>query len=103
MGLKLEPNPLKEAAKVPGPGQYNPIKSEKTLKYSMSGKQDGNISPEKLTPGPGAYSDMRNLYYSTLPGSKIGRDDRRSYFLKSASYEKPGPGNYKTISFTEKS
>ena len=103
MGLKLEPNPLKEAKKLPGPADYNPNKSTKTLMYSMSGKHESNLSPNKLTPGPGAYSDMRTLYYSTLPGSKMGRDDRRSYFLKSASYEKPGPGNYQTISFTEKS
>jgi hypothetical protein len=55
MGLKLEPNPLKETQKKPGPGQYNPVKLEKTLKYSMSGKNEPNVSPEKLTPGPGAY------------------------------------------------
>lgn len=103
MGLKLEPNPLKEARKLPGPGYYDPIKTGTTLMYSMSGKNDGNLSPDKLTPGPGTYSDMRNIYYSTLPGSKIGRDDRRSYFLRSASHEKPGPGNYTTIGFTEKS
>ena len=31
MGLKLEPNPLKETKKKPGPGEYNPIKSQTTL------------------------------------------------------------------------
>jgi hypothetical protein len=69
----------------------------------MSGKVDTTPSPNKLTPGPGNYGDMRELYYSTLPGSKMGRDDRKSYFLKSASYEKPGPGNYAMTCFTEKS
>jgi hypothetical protein len=60
----------------------------------MSAKNDGSISPMKMNPGPGSYGDMRSLYYQTLPGSKIGKDNRKSYFLKSASYEKPGPGNY---------
>ena len=45
---------------------------------------------------------MRSLYYQTLPGSKIGKDDRQSYFLKTQSYV-PGPGNYSTTGFTEKS
>lgn len=66
----------------------------------MSGKND---APMKLTPGPGTYSDMINLHYSTLPGSKMGRDDRKSYFLKSSSHEKPGPGEYVAPCFTEKS
>lgn len=57
----------------------------------------------KQTPGPGAYKDERSLYYSTLPGSKMGRDSRKSYFLKSANFNKPGPGNYSTVSFTDKS
>ena len=69
----------------------------------MSGKLDGQLSEKKLTPGPGTYDDMRSLYYQTLPGSKIGRDNRKSYFLKSASSEKPGPGNYASTCFTEKS
>jgi Sperm-tail PG-rich repeat len=103
MGLKLEPNPNKNKEFEPGPGNYNPIKSQKTLKYTMSAKHDTSLSPEKLTPGPGTYQDERELYYQTLPGSKMGKDNRKSYFLKSASYEKPGPGNYSTISFTEKS
>lgn len=38
MGLKLETNPVKEQRLLPGPADYNPIKSSKTLKYSMSGK-----------------------------------------------------------------
>lgn len=94
MGLKLEPNPTKNKELEPGPASYDPIKSQKTLKYTMSAKLDGSVSPEKLTPGPGAYGDERTLYYQTLPGSKMGKDNRKSYFLKSASYEKPGPGNY---------
>jgi hypothetical protein len=66
----------------------------------MSGK---NEFPSKLTPGPGTYGDMINLHYSTLPGAKMGRDDRKSYFLKSSSHEKPGPGEYVAPCFTEKS
>jgi hypothetical protein len=46
---------------------------------------------------------MINLHYSTLQGSKMGKDDRKSYFLKSSSYEKPGPGSYVAPCFTEKS
>lgn len=103
MGLKLERNFTKDKLAEPGPGKYDPIKSQTTLKYTMSGKHETNVSPNKVTPGPGNYSDMRALYYQTLPGSKIGRDTRKSYFLKSASYEKPGPGNYTTTCFTESS
>jgi hypothetical protein len=33
----------------------------------------------------------------------MGRDSRQSYFLKSTSYEKPGPGDYDKPAFTEKS
>lgn len=88
---------------MPGPASYNPIKSQKTLHYSMSGKNEHGNSPLKSVPGPGTYTDTRQQHYQTLPGSKMGRDDRKSYFLKSASHEKPGPGNYQTISFTQNS
>lgn len=70
----------------------------------MSGKNEfGSMSNKKLTPGPGAYEDMRKTYYKTLPGSKMGNDSRQSYFLKSSASEKPGPGNYELPCFTAKS
>ena len=100
MGLKLEKDYVKEQKTLPGPTDYNPNKSQTQLKYSMSGK---NEFPMKLTPGPGTYGDMINLHYSTLQGSKMGKDDRKSYFLKSSSHEKPGPGSYVAPCFTEKS
>lgn len=100
MGLKLEKDWVKEQKTLPGPADYSPNKSHTQLKYSMSGKQE---FPSKLTPGPGTYSDMINLHYSTLQGAKMGRDDRKSYFLKSSSSEKPGPGEYVQPTFTEKS
>ena len=37
----------------------------------------------------------------SIPGSKIGKDVRQSSFLRSTSFDKPGPGNYLTLSFTE--
>jgi len=69
----------------------------------MSGKHGVGIETRLLTPGPGTYDDMRRTHYSTLPGSKMGQDDRKSYFLRTASSEKPGPGNYSAICFTEQS
>lgn len=61
------------------------------------------MSPEKVTPGPGTYVGVKDRYYSNIPGSKVGKDDRKSYFLRSQSYDKPEPGKYQTISFTQKS
>jgi hypothetical protein len=103
MGLKLEKDYVKEMRTLPGPTDYSPSKTMTTIKYpnySMSGKHE---APSPLVPGPGQYDDKITLHYSTLPGSKIGRDSRQSYFLKSSSYEKPGPGDYEKPCFTDKS
>lgn len=66
MGLKLEPNPVKDQAFQPGPANYSPIKSLKTLHFSMSAKHEKSPSPQKITPGPGAYTNADGLHYSTL-------------------------------------
>jgi hypothetical protein len=95
MGLKLEKDCFKDQKYQPGPASYSPIKSKKTLLYSMSGRNDVKLSMTKPEPpGPGTYNDMISIHYSTLTGSKIGSDQRNSYFLKSACFSKPGPGTY---------
>lgn len=45
---------------------------------------------------------MRDSYYKRIPGSKIGSDTRKSQFLRTAAYDKPPPGQYKTISFVDR-
>ena len=101
MGLKPELNPFKNRTET-GPGQYNPEKLHKKLQYSISKRNNTELSSEKLSPGPGTYGDIRESYYKSIPGSKVGRDNRQSSFLKTSSYDKPGPGKYATFSFTEK-
>ena len=46
-------------------------------------------------PGPGTYSDMRDkLHYKTITGSKIGKDMRKSTFLKTNGFTNPSPGSH---------
>lgn len=59
-----------------------------------------NQSEYKGTPGPGAYGDERALHYRSIPGSKMGKDNRRSdHFLHTASYRKQEPGSYNLHNF----
>lgn len=75
-----------------GPGDYDPANQSKKIFYSMSVKLDG---PRKRgNPGPGTYESMHNLHYNKLPGSKMGRDNRSSYFLKDNSHKSPAPVKY---------
>jgi hypothetical protein len=54
-------------------------------------------------PGTGTYNDNHQIHYDTLSGSKIGIDQRKSYFIKARGYTNPGPGSYiKQISFPDK-
>lgn len=85
-------NPFKMQTK-PGPGFYDPNKPKTSIHFSIRKKTDG--SNRQTTPGPGAYEDTRALHYSTLPGSKIGKDKRISnHFLHTNSYKKQDPGRY---------
>ena len=57
-------------------------------------------SMNRLTPGPGAYEDERKIHYASIPGSKMGKDMRKSdHFLHTASYKKQNPGNYNLHNF----
>ena len=47
------------------------------------------------SPGPGAYKDVRDRYYKEIPGAKMGKDERKSFFLQTASSDKPAPSKYK--------
>ena len=82
----------------PGPGQYEPEKPKTNINYSMRKKP--NQSMGALTPGPGAYEDERALHYRSIPGSKMGKDDRKSnHFLHTSSYKKQEPGRYDLHNF----
>jgi hypothetical protein len=82
----------------PGPGLYDPEKPKTNIQYSM--RQKTGQSMDRKTPGPGAYEDERALHYKTLPGSKIGKDMRKSdHFLHTSSYKKQEPGQYNLHNF----
>lgn len=38
----------------------------------MRKRDNSELSPDKITPGPGTYGDVREKYYKNIPGSKIG-------------------------------
>lgn len=91
----IDPFKMKTA---PGPGFYDPEKNKKDIKYSM--RERTTQSMNKLTPGPGAYENERELYYRSLPGSKMGKDARKTnFFLNTASYKKQEPGRYNIKGF----
>ena len=93
-------NPFKNKTE-PGPGLYSPKRFNHTISYSISKRNDGELTDDKITPGPGNYGDIRKSYYSNIPGSKIGKDYRKAEFLRTSSHSKPGPGVYKTLCFTD--
>lgn len=82
----------------PGPGEYEPEKPKTNILYSM--RQKPAQSMNNLTPGPGNYEDDRVLHYSTIPGSKMGKDLRKSnHFIHTASHKKQDPGRYNLEDF----
>ena len=82
----------------PGPGQYQPEKARNDVHYSMRKKL--HQSTGRMTPGPGSYEDERVLHYKSIPGSKMGKDFRKSdHFLHTASYLKQNPGQYNQHNF----
>ena len=96
-GIKPHIDPFKMKT-APGPGFYDPEKSKTDIKYSM--RKRTTQSMNKLSPGPGAYENDRELYYRTLPGSKIGKDARKTnFFLNTPSYKKQEPGRYEIKGF----
>lgn len=52
--MRIKPilNPFKNLTE-PGPGLYNPQKLDKKTSYSISKRNNTELSPEKITPGPG--------------------------------------------------
>ena len=62
----------------------------------MSGINDkkvGNTISGWVEPGPGHYENAHALHYSTIPGSKILKDSRLSFFLKTTISGNPDPYN----------
>ena len=53
MGLKPELNPFKNKKNEPGPGHYSPEKMAKKLSYSISLRNNQELTTDKITPGPG--------------------------------------------------
>jgi len=90
----------------PGPGNYDPPTSGafKKLSYSMNGINEKVIKGTDSswpTPGPGNYDDCINLHYKKIPGSKIHKDPRKSFFLKTSVTGNPDPGNYEKAGFAK--
>ena len=91
--LRVKPamNPRKNLTNT-GPGDYDPRPlASNNIAYSISKRHS---TPQKNSPGPGAYDDGRALYYQTMKGSKIGKEVRKGDFLRTASYQKQEPGKY---------
>jgi len=44
---------------------------------------------------------MIEKHYTTIPGSKIHKDNRKSYFLKTSLSGNPDPGNYEKNGFAK--
>ena len=77
----------------PGPAEYQPEKPKTDILYSM--RQKPTQSMAYLTPGPGNYEDDRAQHYRTIPGSKMGKDMRKSnHFIHNSSHKKQDPGRY---------
>jgi hypothetical protein len=91
-------SPFKMRTK-PGPGEYHAATDGpwKKLSYSVSGTNEKTIKGTDsswATPGPGLYSDCIQQHYNKIPGSKIHKDSRKSYFLKTSVTGNPEPGVY---------
>lgn len=88
----------------PGPGNYDPPVDGawKKLSYSMNGINEKWVkgTDRNFTiPGPGNYDDCITQHYKSIPGSKIHKDARLSYFLKTSISGNPDPGNYEKKGF----
>lgn len=86
----------------PGPGYYEPEKGSKKIMYSMNAKNDLRVDQRKQNPAPGQYENADKQHYSTIPGSKMGRDMRKQQFLKTPAHDKPDPSQYEIHGFTKK-
>ncbi len=51
------------------------------------------------TPGPGNYENLDDLHYTKISGSKIGKDNRQSFFLRTTVSGTPDAGNYEKPGF----
>jgi len=87
----------------PGPGYYEAEKASKKIMYSMNAKNDLRVDLRKQNPAPGQYENADRKHYSTIPGSKMGRDMRKQQFLKTPAHDKPDPSKYDIHGFTKKS
>lgn len=94
----ISATPFKERTRT-GPGTYNPPSSGhfKKISYSMSGVSDKFVRGTDRaynTPGPGEYSSSDLQHYKSIPGGKITKGPRKSYFLKTTVTGNPDAGRY---------
>ena len=77
-----------------GPGDYN----AKPLYRVQSGviskrPNEKDLETLKRIPGPGTYNEVRDtIHYGHLKTTMIGKDARKSYFLKTRGHTNPPPG-----------
>jgi len=88
----------------PGAGHYEPPTDGpwKKLSYSCSGVNEKfvNGTDSSFTiPGPGNYENCIPQHYSSIPGSKIHKDSRKSYFLKTSVSGPQDAGKYEKNGF----
>ncbi|EGR31757.1 hypothetical protein IMG5_102570 [Ichthyophthirius multifiliis] len=83
-----------EAAKVPGPGTYNPQNKNKLKQPAFKiGTQTRDSIDQQFgkTPGPGAYSPRIEANRISSPHYGLGTDTRKPL---NQCQENPGPGSY---------
>ena len=102
-GVKPAYDPTKYRT-ITGPADYTPkpIRRIKSGIIYRKPKLETNPSWARL-PGPGHYDDSQNKqYYSTLKGSIIGKEPRKSSFVNIRCFTNPGPGMHNNNSFADK-
>ena len=76
----------------PGPGQYQPLTSNRptSAKYTMRSKP--YPKEKEKTPGPGNYN-LRHASHLVVPSYRFGHEKKRDMSLPHSKFV-PGPGNY---------
>ena len=98
MGGKLEDLEFKKRNFVPGPGTHEPNKRVDIPSMKFGSGQRSSLDSKSFAPGPGQYAQDTEKLKSAAPRFGFGTSTRNDGKTKNV----PGPGNYKTQSFTGK-
>ena len=100
MGGKLEDLEFKKRNFVPGPGTHEPNKRVDIPSMKFGSGQRSSLDTKTLAPGPGMYAQDTEKLKSAAPKFGFGTSTRNGEGKGKVAV--PGPGNYKTQSFTGK-